>query len=436
MTHRGGAEDARVVDADKVMRARVLLLGSGRLSEHQEVEAYRVLAPVSPAVYAPKLVWRLGGVRATTPERREELALEAVAVARLLDPGHPQRTEVLCQALGRYGSELLRQGRRAEALGVCRESAAVGREGYERGQVDHPAYGSGRLITVLSEEGRYAEALEARGDRTETDFWSAVEGSALREAAGRSDEAVAVFGEFLAEKRTAAAEGRTALAILVWSLLRQAEVLDRAGRPYEAGERRREAGAALARLAAGGEPVSWSNIQEWWVTLFLLSGRPDEPPASAGAPGPCFGEDARHWSPDVRQAFAESTETLEAEKAVLAERAATDPVRLLPALVTAHRRFTLRAALRAAHRSHRILDALRPVFDEGVALGRRLSPAAEVRALTDRASMLLAAGAYGEAHADFAAAQSLRAAAVGAPAPAPAPATAPPAAAPAPVTAG
>ncbi|MEU2509412.1 hypothetical protein ABZ621_32540 [Streptomyces sp. NPDC007863] len=398
------------MDADRVMRARVFLLGSGRLDERQELDAYRVLAPVSPAVYAPKLVGRLGGARATTPERREELALEGVAAARLLDPGHRLRTDVLCHALDRYRSELLRQGRRAEALAVCEESAAVGREGYERGQVEHPEYGSGHLITVLSEEGRYAEALEARGGRAENDFWEAVEGSALREAAGRSEEAVAVFGEFLTERRTAVVDGRTALAVLVWSLLWQAEVLDRAGRPAEAGEHRREAGEALARLAADGEPVSWSNIQNWWVMLLLLSGRPDEPPAASGAPGPFFGEDARNWSPDMRQAYAASTEPLEAEKAVLAERAAGDPARWLPDLVTAHRRLTLRAALRTAHRTHRILDPLRPLFDEGVELARRLSPAAEARALTDRSTMLLAAKAYEEAHADFTAAEALRAA--------------------------
>ncbi|NML51352.1 hypothetical protein HHL19_14855 [Streptomyces sp. R302] len=410
MTHRGGAGDAGVVDADKVMRARVFLLGSGRLDQRQELEAYRVLAPVSPAVYAPKLVRRLDWTRATTPERREELAVEGVAAARLLDPAHPQRTEVLCRALGRYGSELLRQGRRAEALAFCRESAAVGREGYERGQVDHPRYGAGQLITVLSEEGRYADALEASNEEAEDDFWAAVRGSALREAAGRSAEAVAAFGRFLAEERTAAAEGRTALAILVWSLLRQAEVLDRAGRGGEAGEHRREAGEALARLAADGEPVSWSNIQNWWVTLFLLSGRPDEPPAAPGALGPPFGEDARHWSPDTQEAFAASTESLEAEKAALTARTATDPARWLPELLTAHRRLTLRAALRVTHRTHRILDPLRPLLDEGGALARRLSPTAEARALTDRSTMLLAAHAYEEAHKDFTTAETLRAA--------------------------
>ncbi|MEV6203853.1 hypothetical protein AB0M64_28350 [Streptomyces sp. NPDC051771] len=411
MTHRGGAENTRVVDADEVMRARVFLLGSGRLDEHRKTEAYRVLARVSPAAYAPEVVARLHRGPGATPERREELVTEAVEVARLLGPGHPRRTEVLCQALDGYAAELLRQGRRAEALAVCEESAAVGREGYGRGQVEQPAYGAGRLVTVLAEEGRYAEALKVLGDRAESDFRSAVEGSALREAAGRSEEAVAVFGEFLAEKRTAVAEGRTALAVLVWSLLRQAEVLDRAGRPAEAGEHRREAGEALARLAAGGEPVSWNNVQNGWVTLFLLSGRPDEPPASAGAPGPFFGEDALHWSPDVLQAYKESTETLEAEKAVLAERAAADPARRLPDLVTAHRRLTARAALRAARRTHRLLDQLCPLFDEGVALARRLSPAAEARALTDRSTMFLAAKAYEEAHADFTAAEALRAAA-------------------------
>ncbi|MFD4376773.1 hypothetical protein [Streptomyces sp. NPDC058486] len=419
MTHQGEAGNAGFVDEEAVMRARVLLLGSGRLSDRQELEAYRVLAPVSPAAYAPKLVRRLRWERATTPERREELAVEAVAAARLLGPGHPLRTEILCEALGSYGSELSRQGRRAEALAVFEESAAVGRAGYERGQVGHPGYGAGHLATALSEEGRHAEAVASAGpvvDGEHPDFWSAVARSARLEAAGRVGEAVETFGAFLEAERVEAAEGRGSYAILVWALRRQADVLDGAGRHGEADAVRREALDVLARLAEDGEPKSWSDIHSWWATLFALSVRPDEPPASAAAPAPAFGENTLHWSPDVLDTYIAAVPALEEEKAALRGKAEAearaeaeaDPARWLPALSAAHRRLTARAVLR--HRSHRILDELRPLFDEGVALARRpgSAPGAEARALTDRALFLLAAREYGEAHADLAAAEAAR----------------------------
>ncbi|MFE4332092.1 hypothetical protein ACFRQM_22530 [Streptomyces sp. NPDC056831] len=49
------------VDQDAVLRARTMLLGSGGLSVEQEIEAYRVLAGVSPLTYLPKLSEALVG---------------------------------------------------------------------------------------------------------------------------------------------------------------------------------------------------------------------------------------------------------------------------------------------------------------------------------------------------------------------------------------
>ncbi|MFJ3309968.1 hypothetical protein ACIPSA_44600 [Streptomyces sp. NPDC086549] len=43
------------VDQDAVLRARTMLLGSGRLSLARQIEAYRVLAKVGPLTYLPKL---------------------------------------------------------------------------------------------------------------------------------------------------------------------------------------------------------------------------------------------------------------------------------------------------------------------------------------------------------------------------------------------
>lgn len=408
----------RVVNEDEVLRARVLLLASWRLSVPQQVEAYRVLARVSPDAYAPKLAWSLGAALSqtgATPARSEELAGEAVEVARLMRKDHAKRAETLRRALDRHQRALFELGRRAEGRSLCEELAALGRAEYERGRTGQPHAMSGRLVTVLMEEGRYAEAAEWHGRPAGSDFWGAIETSAVLEAAGRAGEAVETFGAFLAELRTTVAEGRTTAAFLVWSLVRQAEVLDRAGRVREAAEHRGEAAEALARLAAEGDPRG-GNTLAWWVTLLLLSGRADEPPASAEAPVPFFGQDPMHWTPDVRRAFDGSTESLEARVAELRRRTEADPDRGLPELVTVHRRFTLRVALRTEGGTRRILGPLRPLFDEGVALARRLSPAAEARALTDRSAMLLAAGMHGEAYADFAAAQALR----GAPATVPA----------------
>ncbi|GAA2360046.1 hypothetical protein GCM10010246_57830 [Streptomyces cuspidosporus] len=54
---------AERVDQDDVLRARSILLGSGYLSVDRQVEAYRVLAEVSPMAYLPKLAEALVGLR-------------------------------------------------------------------------------------------------------------------------------------------------------------------------------------------------------------------------------------------------------------------------------------------------------------------------------------------------------------------------------------
>ncbi|MEU3608790.1 hypothetical protein AB0E83_25585 [Streptomyces sp. NPDC035033] len=129
MTHRGETGKAGAVNGDAVLRARVALLGSGGLSLLQEVEAYRVLAPVSPDAYAPKLARWLGAAlqqMGATPERWEELTAEAVAAARLVRPDHARREETLYRALDGYRYALETRGRRAEALAVREELAALG----------------------------------------------------------------------------------------------------------------------------------------------------------------------------------------------------------------------------------------------------------------------------------------------------------------------
>ncbi|MBT2369114.1 hypothetical protein J7E88_28315 [Streptomyces sp. ISL-10] len=84
-------------------------------------------------------------------------------------------------------------------------------------------------------------------------------------------------------------------------------------------------------------------------------------------------------------------------------------------MVIVHRRLTIRSAFYWERRTHRILEPLRPLFDEGVALARRLAAADEdkgravlARALTDRSTLFVAAKRYAEARDDFVEATGLR----------------------------
>ncbi|MGW9448972.1 hypothetical protein [Streptomyces sp. NPDC055632] len=407
MNHSGNI--SQNIDQDTVLRARTMLLGSGRLGLAQEVEAYRVLARVSPAAYLPKLAGALGRYgyevgRRRGPERELVLYAEAVDAARRIGADHPRRTDLLLGALRDYERTLFELGRRAEGRAVCEEMAGAGRLGFERGQAADPERGSGRLAVVLAEEGRHGEAADLRmrgaGAETEVSFWPAVERTAELEAAGRSEEAVAVFTGLVDDTRRKTESDSTALAHLVWKLVHRSRMLDAAGRPGEAGADRREALAVLDRLAESGEPRSWSNILSFWATLYALSARAVEPPASPEAPAPAFGTDLLHWSRDTRKAYFDDIPVLEAEAARLS--AAGHPTEL----TAVHHRLTVRSALFRENRTHRIEEPLRPLFDEEVALARR-SARELPRALTDRAMFLVAAKRYREARADFAEAVGL-----------------------------
>ncbi|MFF5451990.1 hypothetical protein ACFY40_12210 [Streptomyces sp. NPDC012950] len=402
MNHSGNI--SQNIDQDAVLRARTMLLGSGRLGLLQEVEAYRVLARVSPAAYLPKLVGALGRYgyevgRRRGPERELVLYAEAVDAARRIRADHPRRTDLLLGALGDYERTLFELGRRAEGRAVCEEMAGAGRAGFERGQVAHPAYGSGRLAVVLAEEGRHGEVADllARdaGAEPEVSFWAAVARAAELEAAGRREEAVGVLTGLVDDTRRKTESDSAPLARLVWELVHRSRMLDAAGRHGEAGADRREALAVLDRLAESGEPRGWSNILSWWTTLYALSARAVEPPASPEAPAPASGTHLHHWSWDVRTAHFDGIPALEAEAARLAAAGRLTELR------TVHHRLTARSALFHENRTHRIEEPLRPLFDEEVALARRAAEGLP-RALTDRAMFLLAAGRYEEARADFA----------------------------------
>ncbi|MEX0167620.1 hypothetical protein [Streptomyces sp. LMG1-1-1.1] len=385
--------DTAKVDQDTVLRARVLLLGSGRLTVRERVGAYRVLAVVSPQAYLPKLVDALieRTYELDAPELHVALYAEALDAARRLDADAPHREERLSRSLSGYEHALFATGRRAEGRAVCEESAEAGRYG--------------RLAIVLAEEGRHAEAAALHGGHVGTgeadrvSHWTLIEWAAELDAAGRHEEALEVFARMVDDGRRGAAADRTPLASLVGKLDRYARMLGAAGRRGDEVAVRREALALLTRLARGGEPVSWSNIQALWVTLLGLSGRPDEPAATPCAPLPAFGAHVLHgWSPDAREDYFASVALVERRTAAL--RASGD----LPGLIVAQRRLTVRRALRWESSGRRSEDTLRPAFDEGVALARRspADPGVLARALADRSMFLLAVKRYGEALADFA----------------------------------
>ncbi|MER5538513.1 hypothetical protein [Streptomyces mirabilis] len=407
------------VDQDAVLRARTMLLGSGRLPLHQQIEAYRVLSGVSPATYLPKLSRALhqqgyaSGLR-DLPEARLALRAEAVATARKIDAGHPKRTELLLDTLGGYRRELYDVGRRAEGFAVCEEMAEAGRWGFEHGQVASPARGQLPLIVALAEEGLHGEAAElcgrvvraqSAGDADGVSFWFLMQWAAELQAAGRHDEALGVFTDGVHDGRARLEVDRIPLAELTWRLTHQAGMLEAAGRHAEVDRAREEALALLAELAETGERKAWSDIVSWWCTLFAWSGRSAEPAACSGAPAPAFGMDVDHWSPDVRRTYFDGLPRLEKQVADLGEAAAADQGGGLPDLVLLHRRLIIRATLYRKRHACDFHGPLRPLFDEQVALTRRLVATGQDQvplrqALTDRCLFLIAAKRYGEAYDD------------------------------------
>ena len=126
------------VDHDAVLRARAVLLGSGRIDLHQEIRAYRVLAQVGPLTYLPKLARALLTLIhqefRDQPEIRLNLTAEALAAARELDVSEPKRTELLIETLDAYQHQLYTLGRSAEGFAVREEMARVGGQAFAAGE--------------------------------------------------------------------------------------------------------------------------------------------------------------------------------------------------------------------------------------------------------------------------------------------------------------
>ncbi|MFD9498033.1 hypothetical protein [Streptomyces sp. NPDC060035] len=410
---------AENVDHDAVLRARVLLLGSGRINIDEEIDAYRVLARVSPAVYLPRLATKLltyGYPELQDPAALLALGTEAAAAARGMDRAEPNRTILLTRALQACRHELYILGRRKEAFAVCEEMARAGREAFEAGHVASPLYAHGPLAAALAEEGRHSEsarlygemvgASRAEGDPSDVSFWSMVAWAAELDASGQHGAAIDAFTELVSTGREKLDLGRTSLAIVTWELIRLAQMLDADGRRGEARATRKEALGLLTELAESGERQSWSNIVSWWLVLLTMSGRTDEEPVP-GEPAPAFGLNER-WSPDIRRAYLGGREALEADIAALTPAAQSDPRAHLAELVVMQRRLTIRSSMYWESRTHVFVDPLRPLFDEGLALTRRLADVDEEQgraplagALTDRSTLLVAGKQYGQALTDF-----------------------------------
>ncbi|MFJ6982260.1 MULTISPECIES: hypothetical protein [unclassified Streptomyces] len=429
MTHSGP------VDQDDIIRARNTLLASGRRTPREEVDAYRVLAHVSPASYRPRLVTALQHLSydATVGRHRPDaLALceEAVAVARTIDSAEPAREDLLYGALDSCQRRLYAAGRRAEGLALRAEMLAVGRARAAR-TGDPVVRGLETWSAGLSEEGRYAEAADAMTElmdaflpvQTEpgTHAWSLLRWIAALDDAGRTDEALGVFARLVAMEATEAAEERGPLACHLYALTGYAQLLATHGRRAQAAAVRQEALAVLTELAATGERRSWSGYQStFWAVLLPRSGAVGEPP-SDGGPLPPSGTTPREWSPDARRRHADSlgplreaVATFAAHAAEAATETATDSsedavTRRLTELIRLQRLLTVRSAVHWEDHHHVLFpDRVRPLFDDGVRLARRLlrhDPAtgAPVLAqlLVDRATFRTAAEEFGPALADF-----------------------------------
>ncbi|MBB5932815.1 hypothetical protein [Streptomyces echinatus] len=410
------------VDQDDIVWARNVLLGSGHRTTRQEVDAYRVLAQVSPASYLPLLaraLQRLSYDSGAGERHPACLALceEAVDVARSIDPAEPNRADVLFEALNSCQQELYTVGRRAEGLAMRAEMLAIGRAQAELTK-DPVVRGLRQWAAGLSEEGRYAEAADAmtelvtsllpKGHGSGSLAWSLMEWIAALHDAGRSEEALAAFETLVSMEAAEAANDRGSMACHLYSLIGYAWMLDTNGLDERAALVRQEALVLLTELAETGERKTWSGYQStFWAVLLSFAGAENDRPASDG-PRPPSGATLMQWSPDARQRYFGSRHALREEVDLVAARAAEDPGRHLAELVRLHRILTVRSAVYWENRTHLFPERVRSLFDDGVDLARRLFQHAPAdgtrtlaRALIDRSTFHTAAGEFGPALDDF-----------------------------------
>jgi tetratricopeptide (TPR) repeat protein len=406
----------RKIDQDDVVRARNVLLASGRRTPREEVDAYRVLAQVSPS-YLPRLVKALIGLTYDTRRGRpHEAALalseEAVSAARAIAPDEPVRAEVLYAALDSCQRELYAVGRRTEGLAMRAEMVSLGRAQAELTGTP-VVMGLSTWAAGLAEEGRYAEAADAvteyvavllpQGPRSGGLAWSLVEWIATLHDAGRTDEALAALETLISMEADESANDRAPRACHLYSLIWYARMLDTCDRGRQAAAVRQDALALLADMEAGGGSYQVS----FWAVLLSCSGADGERPP-AGEPRPPSGATPMVWSADVKRRYFDSRVVLREKVDALAARAAEDPDGHLAELVRLQRVLTVRSAVYWEHRTHLFAERVRDMFDDGVRLARRLhqhdsASGARVlaEALIDRSTFHTAVGELGPALDDF-----------------------------------
>ncbi|RKS76689.1 hypothetical protein BZB76_2046 [Actinomadura pelletieri DSM 43383] len=405
-----------------VAQARVALLNERRLTTTERIRAYRVLAEVEPTTYLPRLAEELGRLTYEKdlqgkPEASIALAEEAVEAARRIPETHPERPAALMGALDTCQWHLYESGRHQDAFALRAEMASISRSEPSAGET-----GLGRWALGLAENGRYEEAAAAYAEldrlypTKEPSYgaaaWRVVAWAAASEAAGDVEGALAKFADLVELERVNVAADAGPLTCLVYALVHHARLLAADGRLDGAVTVLEEAEPVCAELAATGERRSWSGYQtSFWAVLLAASARADErfPPAE---PRPHLGAPVHTWAPHVRGWMSEEEcAALRDEIEVLRPGADAAPEEHLGELVTLHRRLTVRCAVRDEFRPCRFPEPSRPLFDEGIALARRLRPRddgiALVRALLDRSGLLLAGNEYDEGHRDFLEALSL-----------------------------
>ncbi|BFV59561.1 hypothetical protein KCMC57_up46650 [Kitasatospora sp. CMC57] len=129
------------VDRDAVLRAQVLLLGTG-IGIHQEIAAYRILAEISPLTYLARLARALLTLGQEQFSGKHEahltVVLDAAGAVRRLAASEPHRDQLLIDALAEQQRLLEALGRSDDAAVARQELSEVGRLGFAAGRLVSP----------------------------------------------------------------------------------------------------------------------------------------------------------------------------------------------------------------------------------------------------------------------------------------------------------
>lgn len=416
------------VDDDRVAWAREIVSRRPRSGLAELAGAYRVLMRVDPATYRVKLAGALAVLAwhqedRVTPDQTLALLEEAVTLARGV-ADDSRRGRAVVRVLDRYQRMLYELGRRVEGLAVREEMAAIARARIAAGDPDQVMGFLQYWAFGLAEERRHDEAAatlaellgaEQRNRRWGTTIWTRFSLTAQLDAAGRTDEAIRTLGVVLAEHRAMPRSDATSPGLVFLMLVWHAVLLDRAGRRADAA--RREALGLVRQLATTGETHTRSGKQfDEAGILIAVQAQDVEPDAR---PRPPFGTGAADWSPDLRARYFEETGgprcgTPTADGPGTLRHAISRETR--PGeLAVLHRRLAIRTTVYWLwHHHYAFLEPSLPFVDDSVAAARRFaaggtpeSRTALARALTDRATVLVAGHRYADAFTDYAAALTL-----------------------------